>query len=78
MIGPAGPGNGLEWLPSTSPLAVQVWRCRLTLSNPVLKAPMASALECDELLSTFVFEFNLRRHIQAAAMAEQARLAAGL
>jgi len=39
-------------------------RCRLTLSNPVLKAPTASAIETiyDELLSNVAFMFNLRRY----------------
>jgi hypothetical protein len=36
----------------------------LTLSNPVLKAPKASAIETihDEALSNFAFKFNLRRY----------------
>jgi hypothetical protein len=42
-----------------------VVRCRLTVSQPVLKPPMVGALEtiiiC-KLLSTFAFSFNLRRY----------------
>jgi len=40
----------------------KVGRCRLTLSNPVLKAPTASAIETtyDELLPNVTFTFNLR------------------
>ena len=39
-------------------------RCRLTLSNPVLKAPMVQRLKLkyDEPPSNFAFKFNLRRY----------------
>ncbi len=43
-----------------------VVRCRLTVSQPVLKPPMVGALEtiiiC-KLLSTFAFSFNLRLYM---------------
>jgi len=41
----------------------QVGRCRLTVSKPVLKAPMVSAQRL-KLISTFAFDFNLRRYNQ--------------
>ena len=42
-----------------------VGRCRLTLSNPVLKAPVAIRLklEYDDPLSNYALKFNLRRYI---------------
>jgi len=42
----------------------EVGRCRLTVSKPVLKAPIVSALEavCVEMLSNFAFNFKLRRY----------------
>jgi len=44
-----------------------VGRCSLAPSNPVLKAPTASAIDTvyDELHSNVSFRFNLRRHITA-------------
>jgi hypothetical protein len=41
-----------------------VGRSRLSVSEPVLKAPMVSALEAeyDETLSNFAFKFNLGRY----------------
>jgi len=55
----------------------KVWRCRLTVSKPVFKPPMVSALEAtiwslqlklqyDEPLSHFAFDFDLSRYIKAA------------
>jgi hypothetical protein len=43
--------------------------CRLTPSKPVLKAsgPKRSKLKYDRLLSTFAFDFNLRRYATALA-----------
>jgi hypothetical protein len=48
-----------------------VGRCRLTVSNPVLKAPMVSVLQlpCDEALSNFAFTFNLRRYTMGSNLA---------
>ena len=50
-------------------------RCRLLLSNPVLKAHVVSALEATynmmELLSNFGFRFKLRRYTMAAADGEE-------
>jgi len=44
-------------------------RFRLTISNPILKAPLVSAIcnqrlkfECRELLSIVAYKFNLRRY----------------
>ena len=49
---------------------LKVGRCRMTVSKPVLKAPMVSALEAiqrnSEALSNFAFKFNLRRYIKVA------------
>ena len=47
----------------------QIGRCRLTVSKPVLKAPMVSASlrfkqQYDEMLSNFAINFNLRRYSQ--------------
>ena len=42
-----------------------VGRCRFTVSKPVLKAPLVSALETkknDKLLSNFAFNRNLRHY----------------
>ena len=42
----AGPDDGAEVETVTDAFgttAVKVWRCRLTVSKPVLKAPMVSA-----------------------------------
>jgi hypothetical protein len=48
-------------------LGDKVGRCRLTVSNPVLKARLVSPLEleCDEPLSNVAFTFNLRRYDKA-------------
>jgi len=49
-------------------LGLEVGRCRLIVSKPVLNARLVSALETkyDELLSNVAFNFNLRRYIEAA------------
>ena len=49
-------------MPLTGVAIATVGRCRLTVSKPVLKAPMVSALKLqyDETLSNFAF--NLRRY----------------
>jgi hypothetical protein len=46
--------------------------CRLTLSNPVLKAPGMKRLKLweDELLSNFAFNLNLRRYNLEEQVAE--------
>jgi len=45
---------------------VKARRCRLTLSNPVLKPPTAPEIETvhDEKLSNVAFKFNLRCYIK--------------
>ena len=45
-------------------LEISVGRCRLTASKPVLKARLKR--KCDEPLSNFAFNFNLRRYISAS------------
>ena len=44
----------------------EVWRCSLTVSKPVLKAPVVSALETkltyDETLLKFAFNVSVRRY----------------
>ena len=58
--------DALRRLPATftelSENGLGVGRCRLTLSKPVLKAPLVSVLEAtkDEQVSNFAFNFNLR------------------
>ena len=49
--------------------ATMVGRGRLTLSNPILKAPGTKRLKLkhDKLLSSFAFKFNLRRYTMLAA-----------
>jgi len=46
-----------------------VGRCRLTVSRPVMKAPMFSALETrtSKVLSTFAFNFKLRCYTLAVS-----------
>jgi hypothetical protein len=48
-----------------SPFEHQVWRCRLPLSKPVLKAPTLHRLKLEwhKLFSFFAVIFNLRRYI---------------
>jgi hypothetical protein len=47
----------------------EVGRCRLTLSKPVLKAPMVQRLKLEygDPLSNVAFNFNLRRYSEAGA-----------
>ena len=53
-------------------LQTQVGRCRLNLSNPCRKRlELQLKLKYDKLLSSFAFNFNLRRYTQAAAVALQ-------
>jgi hypothetical protein len=51
--------------------AAEAGRCRLTLSNLVLKAPTASAIGTiyNELVSNVAFNFNLRCYTEVAAAA---------
>jgi hypothetical protein len=53
--------------------------CRLTVSKPVLKAPMPQRLKLqyDEVLSNFAFNFNLRRYNVAGCARREARRGAG-
>ena len=47
-------------------VSAKVGRCRLTVSKPMLKAPGIKCfnLKYNKLLSTFGFDFNLRRYTQ--------------
>jgi len=61
-----GPPQLAPPIPSVGPRPiVKVGRCRLTVSKPVLKAPMV------ELLSSFAFKFNVRRYIKAYYNADE-------
>ena len=54
----------------------KVGRCRLTLSKPKLKPPGTKRLKvnCDVLLSTSAFKFNLRRYKEEMLEADQEAL----
>ena len=68
----AGPGLGLGpgmrvWAAEGAAAAtIQVERCRLTLSKPVLKPPRTKRLKLkyDKSLLKFAFKFHLRRYVQ--------------
>ena len=46
-------------------IRLMVGKCRSTLANPTLKAPVSKHLKLKhyQLLSSFAFNFNLRRYI---------------
>jgi hypothetical protein len=56
--------------------AVLVGRCRLTVSKPVLKAPIVQRLKLqyDEPLSNFAFNFNLCRYVLVERKVGRCRL----
>jgi len=68
--------KGGKHMPGVPP---KVRRCRLTVSNPALKAPMVQLLklEYDGTISNFAFNFNSRRYTKPALqVAAGARCAA--